>query len=210
MIRINLLEGAAPTEWEGKPEETSPAFGVEVFAGALLAAAVVVGVLYWVLDRQVTKLSQQLEAEKREAARLAAIQAQNLRYQDELMDIHRRIAAIQELQDSRQGPSQLMTVLGTAVTRAPGLYLLSVAPKDQRLVINGASGSVAAIADFVTALGTVASFQDVNLHEYFEDDQQGRINFKFSLDCVYNPGGPLPQVPTKEARPGPSRAARGT
>lgn len=198
MIRINLLEGATP-ELKPKPGPAS-SFAAKVFGGTLLAAAVVVGGCYWYLDRQLTRLGQELDVEKREAARLAAIQAENTRYEAQLRDIERRIAAIQTLENNRHGPSDLMTVLGATVNRTSSLYLVSISPKENRLVVNGLTGSVVFIADFVAALRAAGDFQDVQLRQYFEDDREGQVNYRFNLDCVYKP-------PTAAA---PNPAAAGT
>ena len=204
MIRINLLEGAIPAVQPKPGAATS--LPAKVFGATLLAAAVVVGAGYWYLDRQVTELGERLDAEKREAARLAAIQAENTRYEAQLRDIDRRIAAIQALENNRQGPSDLMTELGTIVNRITGLYLTSVSPREGRLVVSGLAGSVASIADFVAALRTAQDFQDVQLRQYFEDDREGQVNFRFNLDCVYKP--PSAAVPSAPAAGPPAR--RGT
>jgi Tfp pilus assembly protein PilN len=204
MIRINLLEGATPGR-KPKPGVAS-SFPAKVFGGTLLVATMVVGSCYWYLDRQLTRLGQQLEVEKREAARLAAIQAENTRYEAQLRDIERRIAAIQALENNRQGPSDLMAVLGATVNRTTALYLVSVSPKEGRLVVNGLTGSVVFIADFMAALRAAGDFQDVQLRQYFEDDREGQVSFRFNLDCVYKPptaAAPNPTgASTPAARPG--------
>lgn len=185
MIRINLLEGAT-REAAPKPGAAS-SFPAQVFGATLLAAGALLGACYWYLNGQVTKLGEELEAQKREAARLAAIQAENTRYEGQLRDIQRRIDAIQTLQNNRHGPSELMTLLGGIVNRTAGLYLASVSPKDNRLLVSGIAGSAASIADFVEALRTAQEFQDVQLQQYFEEDREGQVGFKFNLDCVYKP-----------------------
>lgn len=205
MIRINLLEGAAQ-ELPAKPGAAS-SFPAQVFGGTLLAAGLLVGGAYWYLNRQVTALGEQLEVEKREAARLAAIQAENNHYEAQIGDIERRISAIQALQKNRQGPSDLMTVLGAIVNRTAGLYLTSVSPKDDRLVVSGTAGSAATIADFVQALRTAREFQDVQLRQYFEEDREGQVNFRFNLDCVYKPPETLTPDPSVAGSPA---GARGT
>lgn len=204
MIRINLLEGAAPAV-APKPGAAS-SLPAKAFGATLLGAAVVVGACYWYLDRQVTRLGEQLDVEKREAARLAAIQAENTRYEAQLRDIDRRIAAIQTLENNRQGPSDLMAELGAIVNRITGLYLISVSPRENRLVVSGLAGSVVSIADFVGALRTAADFQDVQLRQYFEDDREGQVNFRFNLDCVYKP--PSATAPSAPVTGPPAR--RGT
>jgi Tfp pilus assembly protein PilN len=214
MIRINLLEGAR-RERETKPEvgPAAATFQAQVFIGALLVAGVVVGGVYWFLSHRLAELNKQMDVERREAARLAAIQAENTRYEADLKDIDRRIAAVQTLEDNRHGPTQLMMLLAGMVNRAPGLYLISVTPKEGRLLFNGASSSVTSIADFFGALNAAGNFRDVQLREYYEDDDKdGRVNFKFSLDCVYSPAGQTAAVSAQASgKPGntPPAPARG-
>jgi len=208
MIRINLLEGAR-RERGTKPEAGSEAaaFQAQVFIGALLAAGVLVGGSYWFLSHRLDELNRQMDVEKREAARLAVIQAENTRYEADLKDIDRRIAAIQTLEDNRHGPTDLMMLLAGVVNRAPGLYLTSVTPREGRLLFNGASSSETSIAGFVGALKATDSFQDVQLREFYEDDDKdGRVNFKFTLDCIYSPPGPATAT-VAAANPGKPGAA---
>lgn len=197
MIRINLLGGMRREEDEKPGAGPSSAFQAKVFVGSLVAVSVMVGAAYGFLSHRLAGLTAQMEIERREAARLAVIQLENTRYQAQLADINRRIQAIQTLEDNRQGPTQLMTALASMVNRAAGLYLISISPKENRLFLTGASGSVTSIADFVTALKTVKSFTGVELQEYYEDDTaDGRVSFKFGLDCVYQPGETTaPQAP---------------
>lgn len=214
MIRINLLEGAR-RERQTKPEVGSEAatFQAQILIGALLAAGVLVGGAYWFLNRRLTELNRQLDMERREAARLAAIQAENTRYEADLKDINRRIAAVQTLEDNRHGPTDLMMLLAGIVNRAPGLYLISIAPREGRLLFNGASSSVTSIAGFFRELNAAGNFHDVQLREFYEDDEKdGRVNFKFSLDCIYSPAGETtaavaPAAPGKPgtATPAPAR-----
>jgi Tfp pilus assembly protein PilN len=208
MIRINLIEGAKP-QLESKPGTGPSSFPVLVFGGAFLVAGLVVGACYWYLDRQLTNLGEQLDVEKQEAARLAAIQAENTRYETQLRDIDRRIAAIQTLESNRKGPTALMAALGTTVNRTAGLYLASVTPKEGRLFVNGLTNSAVTIADFMAALRAAGDFEDIQLRQYVESDREGQVSFKFDLDCVYRPHEAAAEAPRTAGARAPA-ASRGT
>jgi hypothetical protein len=65
---------------------------------------------------------------------------------------------------------------------------------------------VVSIAELVSTLRTAGDFRDVQLRQYFEDDRQGQVNFRFNLDCVYRP--PSAAVPSAPVTGPPAR--RGT
>ncbi|HUI43630.1 MAG TPA: hypothetical protein VL523_16840, partial [Terriglobia bacterium] len=97
MIRINLLEGSRK-EFDRKPETGSPAaFGIKVFAGTILASAVLMGAAYVFINHQMALLGKQLAVENAEASRLAVIRDENARYEAQIRDIERRMAAVQTL-----------------------------------------------------------------------------------------------------------------
>jgi Tfp pilus assembly protein PilN len=183
MIKINLL-GAAPPPTP-VPVAPTPLFQVATFVGALVVCFAVVGLFYKVWSGAVTDLEKQKKDQEREQARLAAIKAENERYQKQIIQLEQRNNTIEMLQASRVGPVELMTTLGALVDRRNDVYLFSVAPAGERLVIHGQSNSVESMAEFMSALGHSGSFADVQLRQFYEDDVQGRVSYKFNLDCIY-------------------------
>jgi len=194
MIRINLLGETARASEIRAPE--GPALPVArlalAFGASLVVCLGVVGILGWVWGRQVDRLHQELTKEQAEQARLAAVAAENKRYEREIREVQARISTIQALENARTGPVDLMNSLADSVDRANDLYLLSVKADGGRLVLKGESGSVRSIADFIAALKRQGSFYEVHLQQYYQDDESARVNFKFDLDCVYSHGGPPP------------------
>jgi Tfp pilus assembly protein PilN len=208
MTRINLIEGAQ-REFEPAPEPGSASnFQTKVFLVTALAAGVLIGGVYAFFAHRTAVLDKQLAVESAEAAHLAAVRAVNDRYKAQLADIERRMMAIQALEANRQGPSELMTLVANAVNRAPGLFLQSVQPKDNKLQFAGSSRSVTAIAGLVAALETTADVHDVQLRDFYEDDDKdGSLSYKFDLDCVFEPGAGsgTATAPASPAGPGQHR-----
>ncbi|HEV2380178.1 MAG TPA: PilN domain-containing protein [Terriglobia bacterium] len=186
-IRINLLAVAAREVEEAPSEPASPAaFVVQTLVAGLMVSALLVAAAYWVFNRRLDRINQQMEAERREAARLSVIQAANSRYSTELQDINRRIDVLQLLEAGRRSPEQLMTQLAGMVNGAPELFLMSVTPQGGRITLSGVSNSVTSIATFVRSFQTGDGFGDVQLREYYEDDEKdGRVSYKFSLEFSY-------------------------
>ena len=186
MIRINLLRAPEAPAGEAGPagEALTQAQQAGTFFASLLACLGIAGALYWYWNSKITRLTDDLAAGKREAARLASIQAENQRYLVQLSEINRRLQTIQTLQERRVGPALLLNALGETVNQTPGIYLLTVSAETNRLAIQGQSDSVEAIARFVAALKHAGSFDDVQLRQFFQDDQDNRVSFKFNLDCA--------------------------
>ncbi len=185
MIRINLI-GVAPTP-VAKPAGPPPTLArmLMVFVGALIVAFVVVGAFWQVWSARVRDLQKEKAKQEAEQARLAAIQAENLRYVAQIKDLENRKNTTQTLLNSRVGPVELMTALGNTVNRTNDLYLLTVTPTGGRLAIHGQSNSVESIARFIASLKESGSFDSVQLQRYFQDDTYNRLGFKFDLDCVF-------------------------
>jgi len=185
MIRINLI-GVAPTP-AAKPTGPPPTLArmLMVFVGTLIVAFVVVGVFWTLWSAKVKELQKEQAKQLAEQARLAAIQAENIRYLAQIRDLENRKNTTQTLLNSRVGPVELMTALGNTVNRTNDLYLLTVTPTGGRLAIHGQSNSVESIARFIASLKESGSFGDVQLQRYFQDDTYNRLSFKFDLDCVF-------------------------
>jgi Tfp pilus assembly protein PilN len=198
MIKINFLQEESVHAVASEPAAVAlpPARQTAIFLASLLVAFALTGSLYWFWNRQLNRLSQDLAAEQREAARLSAIQAENQRFQQRVSEAERRLDTVRSLQNQRVGPVALMNALGELVNRTTGLYLLTVNAEGGRLQIQGQSDSVEAIVNFIGVLRHSGSFADVQFHQFFQDDQEKRLSFKFNLDCVYQPTATPPAART--------------
>ena len=186
MMKINLLSQEA--------SESKIALGsaagtrqVLVFAVATAVSMSTVGFVYYYWSHQISQVQASLTREQVRQKELSSVRAQNQEYQRQLKTLEERIQTIQKLQARRQGPVDLMIGLGETVNRTRELYLLQVAPAGNLLHIRGEASRVPAIAQFIKALVSSPRFADVKLRQYYQDDQHGRINFKFDLDCAYVP-----------------------
>jgi Tfp pilus assembly protein PilN len=185
MMKINLLGLEAP--------ESRAAVGytaarqVLVFVVALAVSMSTVGFVNYYWGHQISQVQAALGREQIRQKELATVRAQNQEYQRQLKTLEDRIQTIQKLQARRQGPVKLMEGLGESVNRTRDLYLLQVTPEGKMLHIRGEASRVPAIAEFIKALMSSPQFSDVMLQQYYQDNQNDRINFKFNLDCAYVP-----------------------
>jgi len=204
MMRINLLGVARPVAARVSGPPPTAAKQAIIFVGSLLVALIIVGAFYLMWSSEVARLTKERDEQKREAERLAQIRAEVQRYNQQRQQLERRINTIQMLQNNRVGPADFMTALGNTVNRVNDLYLLAVNPSGDRIALRGQAATVQAIANFITELKRSDRFRDIQLRQYFQDDQDSRRSFKFNIDMVYR----LPQVPAPENKPaGPPGAA---
>lgn len=187
MMKINLLEHDSPES--GIAGSSESARQVLVFVVALAVSMSTVAFIYYYWSHQITEAQAALGREQIRQKELASVRAQNQEYQRQLQTLEERIQIIQKLQTRRQGPVDLMEGLGDSVDRTRNLYLLQVAPEGSMLHIRGEAGGVPAIAQFIKALVDSPRFAGVSLKQYYQDNQNGRLSFRFDLDCSYVPPG---------------------
>jgi Tfp pilus assembly protein PilN len=184
MMKINLLGQDAP-ELKVSAGPSAPARQILVFIVSLVVTMSTVGFVYYYWAHQVRQQQAALVREQIRQKELATVKAQNQEYQRQLKTLEERIQTIQKLQAKRQGPVDLMEGLGKTVDLTQDLYLLQVTPKGNRLHILGEAQKVRAIARFINAMMNSPRFGDIKLRQYYQDNQHGRTNFKFNLDCSY-------------------------
>jgi Tfp pilus assembly protein PilN len=186
MMKINLLGQEAP-ESRLAVGSSESARQVLAFVVSLAVCMTTVGFVYYYWNHQITQAQATLAREQIRQKELASVRAQNQDYQRQLKTLEERIQTVQKLQARRQGPVDLMEALGDSVNQTQDLYLLQVTPEGELLHIRGEAGRVPAIARFIKALVGSPRFTDVKLKQYYQDNQNERVNFKFNLDCSYVP-----------------------
>jgi Tfp pilus assembly protein PilN len=209
MIKINLLGVAQPPSSKGPSMGGAPApifTMIMVFVAAMIIGFGIVGVLYKIWSSQASQLAAQMNREKLRSAALAAVQAQNLQYQQHLKDLETRINVIQQLQASRVGPVELMSALGTVVNQTSDVYLYTMSVVGSRYQLKGQSSTVDSMANFLSSLKKSGAFNDVRLEQFYEDDQQNRLTYKFTLSCDFVSAAaaaipPPGSVPASPGRP---------
>ncbi|MGA2983752.1 MAG: PilN domain-containing protein [Terriglobia bacterium] len=206
MIKINLL-GVAPPPSRVPSVGGSPApkaTQVVMLVGALIICFGIVGVIYKVWSNQIADLEKRQSQEKIRQTELAAVKSQNGKYQQHLKDLETRINTIQALQNSRVGPVELMSALGSIISKTNDVFLFSLAPTGERVQLRGQSGTIDSMTNFMAYLKNSGSFDDVQLEQFFQDDQKDRLTYKFTLNCQFKSptGGISPTAGGAPAGPG--------
>jgi len=186
MIRINLLGVAAPKPKEAAVAPASKMVQLGAFVGALVVCFAIVGLFYMIWSASIDNLNVELRKQQAERARLTGIKQENAKYEKERRLLEQRINTIQVLQASRVGPTEFMNALGNVVNKTTSdLYFFSVAPQGDRVVIHGQAASAHSVAALLSSMQTSGHFDDVQLRQFYEDDVQDLVSYKFNMDCAY-------------------------
>jgi Tfp pilus assembly protein PilN len=186
MIKINLLGEAAPKPKAAAVAPASKMMQLGAFVGALVVCFVIVGLFYMIWSASIDSLNLELRKQRAEQARLAAIKQENAKYEQARRLLEQRINTIQVLQASRVGPTEFMNALSNVVNKTTNdLYLFSVTPQGERVVIHGLAASANSVAALLSSLKASAYFDDVQLRQFYEDDVQNLVSYKFNMDCTY-------------------------
>lgn len=207
MIRINLLGRT-------RPKATRTAVPIEAtLQYVLLAIALVVSIgalygHYLLLDRENTKIVAHIQKLTGEKARLEQLKQQVENFEKQKTVLQQRINVIEQLQRDRTGGQELLEAIANTVGRTDTLWLTSVERKGDALSINGAAGSINAVANYITQLKRSGYFQSVEIKESHQDDTNKAVQiFVFSLTAQFGlPQGanaaPVAAGPAAPAAPG--------
>jgi Tfp pilus assembly protein PilN len=162
-------------------------------------------VMYLIWNGSIAKLDVELKKQQADQTRLVAIRQENTRYEGMRAQLEQRVKAVQLLQSNRLGPAEFMNVLGDVVAKTPtDLFFASVTHEGGRVAIQGQAGSANSVASLLSLLKSCGYFDDVQLRQFYEDDKQDLVSYKFNLDCAYKPpsGAATPtQASVGAARP---------
>ncbi len=200
MIRINLLGRARP-----KAQRTTvPLEATLQYVLLAIALVVSLGALYGhylLLDRNNTQLLAHIQRQTSEKARLEQLKQQVDNFEKQKAVLQQRIGVIEGLQRNRTGGQELLEAIANTVSRTDTLWLTSVDRKGDALTINGAAGSLNAVANYITQLKRSGYFQTVEIKESHQDSANKAVQiFDFSLTAQFGlpqPAGAAPAATGK-------------
>jgi Tfp pilus assembly protein PilN len=185
MIRINLLGRA-------RPKATRQAVPLEATLQLVfLVAALVVslGVLYYhwnSMNQEIVEVQAHIQKQSGEKARLEHLKSQVDEFERQKQVLTQRINVIEELQRDRTGGQELLDALANTVTRTDTLWLTSLDRKGDALTIQGAAGSINAVANFITQLKHSGYFDQVEIKDSTQDSKNASVQtFNFTLTAQF-------------------------
>jgi type IV pilus assembly protein PilN len=185
MIRINLLGRSRPKA----TRTTVPLEATLQYVLLVIALVVSGGALYGhylLLDRENSKIAAHIQKQMGEKARLEQLKTQVDNFEKQKAVLQQRIGVIEGLQRNRTGGQELLEAIANTVSRTDTLWLTSVDRKGDALTINGAAGSINAVANYITQLKRSGYFQTVEIKESHQDESNKTVEiFTFSLTAQF-------------------------
>jgi len=207
MIRINLLGQVRPKAAR-RPVDTGAALPL-VFVGAGAALGLVaLFLLYLSWQKQLNEENTRIKQLQAQKADLEQIKQQVDTFEAQKKILTQRVQTIEQLQRDRTGGQELLDEVASTVSRTENLWLINMTRKGNTLSIDGASASVNAVANFITALKRSGYFQKVEIKETKQDDKNTGIQtFLFQLSAEISPPQLAPMAPRSQSRATGSPAA---
>lgn len=205
MIRINLLGQARPKAAR-RPVDTGAALPL-VFIGAGAGLGILtLFLLYLSWQRQLNEENTQIKQLQSQKTELMGIKQQVDAFEAQKKILTQRVQTIEQLQRDRTGGQELLDEIASTVSRTENLWLVDMTRKGNSLSLSGASASVNAVANFITALKRSGYFQKVEIKETKQDDKNtGLQTFLFQMTAEISPpnavkasGPAAPAAPAKK------------
>ena len=202
MIRINLLGQTRPRAAR-RPVDTGAAMPL-VFVGAGVGLGVLaLFLLYLSWQRQLNDENTKIKQLQAQKADLEQIKRQVDTFEAQKKILTQRVQTIEQLQRDRTGAQELLDEIASTVSRTENLWLTTMTRKGNSLSMEGASGSVNSVANFITALKRSGYFQKVEIKETKQDDKATGIQtFLFQMTAEINPPQVAPIPPQQQPKNG--------
>ena len=194
MIRINLLGQARP-----KPTKSAVPLehGVQVVfvLVVLVAVGLFLGINYYAQKRELDITNRKISDLRAEKASLEQVKQEVERFESQKAVLQQRIDVIETLQKNRTGGQDLLTMVANTVVRVDELWLTSLTRTGNAINVEGESGSINGVANFITQLKRSGYFDNVEIQETRENDlKPGVETYSFKMSASVNPNG-IPAAP---------------
>src|SRR5260370_42624735 len=210
MIRINLLGQIRPKA-SRRPVDTGAALPVLFIGAGLVLGVLVLGFLYYSWQQQLNTENNKIKTLQAQKSDLENIKQQVEVFDKQKQVLQQRVSTIEQLQRDRTGGQDLLDMVANTVSRTENLWLTTMTRKGTTLSIEGASASVNAVANFITALKRSGYFHKVEIKEAKQDDKNTGIQtFLFQLSAEISPPQLAPMAPRSQSRATGSPAAPGS
>ncbi|HEV8590776.1 MAG TPA: PilN domain-containing protein [Pyrinomonadaceae bacterium] len=157
MIKINLLNSVTERQHSafaavdrGVGSSSSRLLLIVLAVGFLTAAVIGWDIISSSMAK--TDAETQLAEQKRIAAELEVVMAEQRELESKIQQIDGRIDAIKNLRASQAGPSAVLEAMRERLAMVPGLYLQSIEQKGDQIEIKGNSPSESVVTQFGRSL----------------------------------------------------------
>jgi type IV pilus assembly protein PilN len=187
MIRINLLGQTRPKAGR-RPVDTGAALPVVFIGIGAVVGFVVLAYFYHSLQTQLNDENNRIKVLTAQKTELQVIKQQVESFEKQKQVLQQRVSVIEQLQRDRTGGQELLDMVANTVSRTENLWLSSMTRKGNVITFDGASASINAVANFITALKRSGYFQKVEIKESKQDDKNTGIQtFMFQISAEISP-----------------------
>ena len=150
--------------------DTGGALPVAFIGVGVAVGLVVLGFFYYTWQRQLTEENNKIKTLQAQKTELEQTKLQVEAFEKQKVVLQQRVNTIEQLQRDRTGGQELLDMVANTVSRT------------ENLSMNGASASINAVANFITALKRSGYFQKVEILESKQDDKNlGLQTFLFQI-----------------------------
>jgi len=132
-----------------------------IFLVAYAAAVVGIGVYWWQLSKEETRLTDEIERAQRELAMLKPITDQASKVKDQLADLQKRVKTIEDLTKDQAKPIRMFDAFASVMPN--DLWITRLEEKGNTLKVAGSAFSAVAVSDLMTNLRASGKFKDVDI-----------------------------------------------
>ena len=211
MIKINLLPDTKPA----KKKRAASAFGgagrlnLMLVAGGVTVGLLVILVHFLILSSQIKDLDEKIRKDQLEVARLESVLREVKDFEDKKARLQKKVDLINQLKVNQRGPVRLMDEVSNAL---PDLvWIESMEYRGNTINIAGKAFNPPAVANFVTNLKKVPSFQEPVLVDLKATSAGGAQLYNYRLTFVFTnldrTQGEPPPPPPPPAAPAPAPAS---
>ncbi len=179
MIKVNLLRESTAKASRRITLPTISSMGI-IFITIFAVCALGLGGWWYLLDREIGKLTVSREQLRIESARLQELRKQLVEFEKLKNQKESRIQVIEKLKEAQTGPVHLLNALIRCIPNNSNMWLTLVDQKGERIQIVGYAGRSESIPDFMINLSASGLFKSVDL-ELVQEDKDAS---KFSLLCL--------------------------
>ena len=162
MIRINLAPEVKRRRGVGFRLPTLPAFNLGwLFLIIYVVAVVGIGVYWWSLSSDESRLVAEVARDTTELNQLRATISQGNQIKDQAAELRKRFVVLEELVKGQTKPIVLVDTFADMIPK--DLWITGLEERDSKLKVSGSAYSTTAVADFMANLRASGKFKDVDL-----------------------------------------------
>ena len=161
MIRINLAP-ETKRRGVGFTLPTLPAFNLGwLFLIVYIVAVVGIGVYWWTLSSEESRLNAEVDKANRELTELKIAIGQGSQVRDQTLELRKRLAVFEELTRGQAHSVALVDAFASMIPK--DVWITGLEERSQALKVAGSAFSTTAVADFMQNLKASGKFKDVDI-----------------------------------------------